>query len=155
MHPTRRAAHPLAPQRPLPTPPPFPARPLAQLRVAHSNGAATKLGKVKQVRKNIARVLTVVNQKAMEAYRKQVAGEKLTKVPKALRPKKTRAIRRALTTEQVRGRAVARAHGGLRCGRLGAQRLNIPPSPPFLRRRARSPSRRRRRRATSRCAASP
>ncbi len=100
--------------------------------MAHSNGAATKLGKVKQVRKNIARVLTVVNQKAMEAYRKQVAGEKLTKVPKALRPKKTRAIRRALTTEQVRGRAVARAHGGLRCGRLGAQRLNIPPLPPIF-----------------------
>ena len=52
------------------------------------------------MRKNIARVLTVVNQNARTAYRKQLKPK--DKAPKALRQKKTRAIRRQLTTAQVR-----------------------------------------------------
>lgn len=81
-------------------PPPSP--PLSvQLRVAQvTNGAASKLGKIGHVRKNIARVLTVLNQKAKETMRKEVAGMK--RIPKQLRAKKTRALRRALTTKEVR-----------------------------------------------------
>jgi hypothetical protein len=72
-----------------------------QLRVAQvTNGAASKLGKIRLVRKNIARVLTVVNQKSLDKMKGEVAG--LKRVPKQLRAKKTRAIRRALTKEQVR-----------------------------------------------------
>ena len=67
-----------------------------------TQGAASKLGKIKQTRKNIARVLTVINQKAMESYRKEVEGAAESRKPKALRAKKTRALRRALTKEQVR-----------------------------------------------------
>lgn len=74
-----------------------------QLRVAQvTGGAASKLGKIKQTRKNIARVLTVINTKAMDAYRSEVKGEKSNSIPKALRPKKTRALRRALTPKEVR-----------------------------------------------------
>lgn len=72
-----------------------------QLRVAQvTNGAASKLGKIGHVRKNVARILTVINQEAKSAMRKQASG--LTRIPKPLRAKKTRAIRRALTTKQVR-----------------------------------------------------
>lgn len=71
-----------------------------QLRVAQvTGGAASKLGKVKKVRKDVARVLTVINQKARENFRSQMKTEKF--IPKQLRAKKTRAIRRQLTKEQV------------------------------------------------------
>lgn len=74
---------------------------LATLRVAQvTGGAASKLGKIKQTRKNIARVLTVINTKAMDAYRSEVKDEKNNSIPKALRPKKTRALRRALTPKE-------------------------------------------------------
>ncbi len=63
-----------------------------------TNGAASKLGKIRLVRKNIARVLTVVNQKTLDTMKKEVTG--LKRIPKQLRAKKTRAIRRALTKEQ-------------------------------------------------------
>jgi hypothetical protein len=90
-------------------------RPL-QLRVAQvTNGAASKLGKIRLVRKNVARVLTTINQKAREAMSKDVKG--LKRVPKQLREKKTRAIRRALSPEQVRQQETReqskRARGGL------------------------------------------
>ena len=72
---------------------------LAQLRVAKvSGGAASKLAKIKVVRKNIARILTVYNQKQKAEARKQYQGKKYQ--PLDLRPKKTRAIRRKLKTEQ-------------------------------------------------------
>merc|ERR1719437_241415 len=72
---------------------------LSQLRVAKvSGGAASKLAKIKVVRKSIARILTVYNQKQKAEARKQHKGKKYT--PLDLRPKKTRAIRRALKTEQ-------------------------------------------------------
>merc|ERR1712025_428573 len=72
---------------------------LAQLRVAKvAGGAASKLAKIKIVRKSIARVLTVYNQKQKQEARKEYKGKKYT--PKDLRPKKTRAIRRRLSVEQ-------------------------------------------------------
>lgn len=78
---------------------------LATLRVAQvTNGAASKLSKIAVVRKNIARVMTVVNQKARTEMRKQVEGKK--RVPKQLREKKTRAIRRALSPGQKAKRTV-------------------------------------------------
>nr|ABO47869.1 ribosomal protein L35 [Alexandrium fundyense] len=72
---------------------------LAQLRVAKvAGGAASKLAKIKIVRKSIARILTVYNQKQEAEARKQWKGKKY--VPLDLRPKKTRAIRRRLKPEQ-------------------------------------------------------
>merc|ERR1711861_82699 len=66
---------------------------LSQLRVAKvAGGAASKLAKIKIVRKSIARILTVYNQK--QEARKEYKGKKY--LPIDLRPKKTRAIRRAL-----------------------------------------------------------
>mmetsp|Transcript_7041 Transcript_7041/g.8221 ORF Transcript_7041/g.8221 Transcript_7041/m.8221 type:complete len:124 (-) Transcript_7041:56-427(-) len=72
---------------------------LAQLRVAKvSGGAASKLAKIKVVRKNIARILTVYNTKQKAEARKQYKGKKY--VPLDLRPKKTKKIRQALKAEQ-------------------------------------------------------
>merc|ERR1711896_65971 len=72
---------------------------LSTLRVAKvTGGASSKLAKIKIVRKNIARILTVFNQKTKNEARKEWKGKKYT--PLDLRPKKTRAIRRALKTEQ-------------------------------------------------------
>ena len=93
----------ISPRHPLP-PPHHVLSPSLQLRVAQraNAGQTTKLGKIKQVRKNIARVLTVVNQNARAAYHKQLKPKDMA--PKALREKKTRAIRRRLTPAQVRMR---------------------------------------------------
>jgi len=63
-----------------------------------TGGAASKIAKIKSVRKSIARVLTVHNQQQKESIRKASAGQKY--ISKDLRMKKTRAIRRALTKEQ-------------------------------------------------------
>eukprot|EP00929_Paragymnodinium_shiwhaense_P033486 TRINITY_DN1837_c0_g7_i1.p2 TRINITY_DN1837_c0_g7~~TRINITY_DN1837_c0_g7_i1.p2 ORF type:complete len:124 (+),score=46.15 TRINITY_DN1837_c0_g7_i1:102-473(+) len=72
---------------------------LAQLRVAKvAGGAASKLAKIKIVRKSIARILTVYNQKQKAEARKEYKGKKY--MPLDLRPKKTRAIRRDLKVEQ-------------------------------------------------------
>eukprot|EP00339_Tiarina_fusa_P029157 CAMPEP_0117041940 /NCGR_PEP_ID=MMETSP0472-20121206/29247_1 /TAXON_ID=693140 ORGANISM="Tiarina fusus, Strain LIS" /NCGR_SAMPLE_ID=MMETSP0472 /ASSEMBLY_ACC=CAM_ASM_000603 /LENGTH=123 /DNA_ID=CAMNT_0004753065 /DNA_START=16 /DNA_END=387 /DNA_ORIENTATION=- len=69
---------------------------LQQLRVAKvTGGAASKLSKIKIVRKSIARVLTVINQKKKNAVREAFKGKKYA--PLDLRNKKTRAIRRRLT----------------------------------------------------------
>merc|ERR1711864_1508 len=68
---------------------------LAQLRVAKvTGGAASKLSKIRVVRKSIARVYIVMNQK--QNLRKFYKGKKYK--PLDLRPKKTRAIRKALST---------------------------------------------------------
>ncbi|RYG50991.1 50S ribosomal protein L29 [archaeon] len=75
---------------------------LSQLRVTQvTNNNASKVAKIKVVRKDIARVLTVVNQKAKSAMRKEAKDNKYKHVPKALRAKKTRALRRALTPAQA------------------------------------------------------
>merc|ERR1719183_1424322 len=72
---------------------------LAQLRVAKvTGGAASKLVKIKVVRKSIARVLTVYNQNQKARLRKRDWGRY---VPLDLRSKKTRAIRRALSAEDA------------------------------------------------------
>lgn len=72
---------------------------LSELHVAKvTDGAVSKIAKIKGVRKSIARVLTVHNQKVKEGLRKAAAGQKY--LPKDLRAKKTRAMRRALTKEQ-------------------------------------------------------
>merc|ERR1712177_160315 len=69
---------------------------LAQLRVAKvTGGAASKLSKIRVVRKSIARVYIVMHQKQKENLRKFYKGKKYK--PLDLRPKKTRAIRKALT----------------------------------------------------------
>ncbi|XP_059783428.1 large ribosomal subunit protein uL29-like [Balaenoptera ricei] len=66
---------------------------LAQLRVAKvTGGAASKLSKIRVVRKAIARVLTVINQTQKENLWKFYKGRKYK--PLDLRPKKTRAMRR-------------------------------------------------------------
>ena len=73
---------------------------LSTLRVAQvTGGAAAKLAKIGAVRKSIARVLTVTNQQAKKKLREHFAKEKF--IPKTLREKKTRAIRRKLTKEQA------------------------------------------------------
>jgi len=69
---------------------------LSTLRVAKvTGGAAAKLSKIRVTRKNIARVLTVINQTQSQELRKFYSGKKY--VPLDLRPKLTRAMRRALT----------------------------------------------------------
>eukprot|EP00540_Astrosyne_radiata_P022404 CAMPEP_0116830132 /NCGR_PEP_ID=MMETSP0418-20121206/4597_1 /TAXON_ID=1158023 /ORGANISM="Astrosyne radiata, Strain 13vi08-1A" /LENGTH=123 /DNA_ID=CAMNT_0004459209 /DNA_START=112 /DNA_END=483 /DNA_ORIENTATION=+ len=69
---------------------------LSELAVAKvTGGAASKIAKIKSVRKNIARILTVHNQQQKDGLRKAAAGSKY--LPKDLRAKKTRAMRRALT----------------------------------------------------------
>ncbi|KAK4522459.1 hypothetical protein GAYE_SCF06G2762 [Galdieria yellowstonensis] len=69
---------------------------LSQLRVAQvTGGAASKLAKIKEVRKSIARVLTVITQNQRQSVKEAYRGKKYK--PLDLRPKKTRAIRRRLT----------------------------------------------------------
>jgi len=80
---------------------------LSELHVAKvTDGAASKIAKIKSVRKSIARVLTVHNQQQKAGLRKASAGAKY--IPKDLRSKKTRAMRRALTKDE-RGRKTLKA----------------------------------------------
>ncbi|KAF8507593.1 ribosomal protein L35 [Gautieria morchelliformis] len=61
-------------------------------------GSAAKLTKINTVRKSIARVLTVINQKQRQNLREYYKGKKY--LPLDLRYKKTRAIRRRLTPHE-------------------------------------------------------
>jgi large subunit ribosomal protein L35e len=73
---------------------------LVGLRVAQvTGGAPSKLAKIKQVRKGIARVNTVIHQTQKAHIRKFYAGKKY--VPIDIREKKTRAMRRRLTRAQA------------------------------------------------------
>eukprot|EP00892_Ulva_mutabilis_P008464 jgi/Ulvmu1/5990/UM026_0114.1 len=73
---------------------------LGSLRVAEvTGGAPNKLAKIKAVRKSIACVLTVISHNQREAVRTALKGKKY--IPLDLRQKKTRALRRALSTEQA------------------------------------------------------
>merc|ERR1712151_137038 len=66
---------------------------LAELRVVKVNsGGASKLGKIKVVRKSIAKVLTVINQSQKSELQKLYRGKKCK--PLDLRPRKTRAMRK-------------------------------------------------------------
>mmetsp|Transcript_4633 Transcript_4633/g.10894 ORF Transcript_4633/g.10894 Transcript_4633/m.10894 type:complete len:125 (+) Transcript_4633:40-414(+) len=71
---------------------------LSQLRVSKvsGQGGPSKLSKIKVIRKSIARVLTVYNEKRRNTLKK--ASLKSKYIPLDLRKKKTRAIRRALST---------------------------------------------------------
>merc|ERR1712137_1376947 len=81
---------------------------LAELRVAKvTGGAASKLSKIKVVRKSIAVVLTVINQKELASSRDFYKKQKFE--PLNLRVKKTRAIRRRLTSEQLNKKASRQA----------------------------------------------
>ncbi|XP_034231667.1 60S ribosomal protein L35 isoform X2 [Thrips palmi] len=74
---------------------------LSNLRVAKvTGGAASKLSKIRVVRKAIARVYIVMHQKQKENLRKFYKDKKFK--PLDLRPKKTRAIRRRLTKHESR-----------------------------------------------------
>ncbi|KAM3728431.1 60S ribosomal protein [Dirofilaria immitis] len=73
---------------------------LASLQVSKVvGGGASKLSKIRTVRKNIARILTVINQTQKQELRKFYKG-KLFK-PLDIRLKKTRAMRRALTKHET------------------------------------------------------
>ncbi|MFH4976909.1 hypothetical protein AB6A40_003618 [Gnathostoma spinigerum] len=75
---------------------------LASLRVLKVTGAGIgtgKLSKVRTVRKNIARILTVMNQTQKQELRKFYKGKHYK--PLDLRFKKTRAMRRALTKKEA------------------------------------------------------
>ncbi|KAF9821184.1 hypothetical protein IEO21_00792 [Rhodonia placenta] len=72
---------------------------LLTLRVQKiAGGSAAKLTKINTVRKSIARVLTVMNQKQRQNLREFYRNKKY--LPLDLRPKKTRAIRRRLTPHE-------------------------------------------------------
>ncbi|KAF8524653.1 ribosomal protein L35 [Hysterangium stoloniferum] len=73
---------------------------LLTLRVQKiAGGSAAKLTKISSVRKSIARVLTVINQKQRQNLREFYKGKK--HLPLDLRYKKTRAIRRRLTSHEL------------------------------------------------------
>jgi large subunit ribosomal protein L35e len=73
---------------------------LSTLRVTQAaNSNASKVNQITGVRKEIARILTAVNQKAKAAVRETWAGKKY--IPKDLRQKKTRAMRRALSKSET------------------------------------------------------
>lgn len=72
---------------------------LANLRVVQvTGGTAPKLSKIRVFRKNIARVLTVIHQNQKDNLKRLYKGKKY--VPKDLRPKRTRALRKALTKRE-------------------------------------------------------
>jgi large subunit ribosomal protein L35e len=78
---------------------------LAQLRVAKvTGGAASKLAKIKVVRKSIARVLTVMHQSQKNELRKYYEGKQY--VPLDMRAKKTRAIRKRLSKSELASKTV-------------------------------------------------
>merc|ERR1712189_73019 len=73
---------------------------LAGLRVAKvTGGAASKLSKIRVVRKSIARVNIVINQTTKENLRKFYKNKKYK--PLDLRAKKTRTLRRALKPSEL------------------------------------------------------
>ncbi|KAF5851525.1 hypothetical protein GGP41_004341 [Bipolaris sorokiniana] len=73
---------------------------LIQLRTAKvTGGSNTKLTRIHDVRKGIAKVLTVINANQRAQLRLFYKGKKYT--PLDLRPKQTRAIRRRLTKHEA------------------------------------------------------
>ncbi|VDD93842.1 unnamed protein product [Enterobius vermicularis] len=73
---------------------------LASLQVSRvTGGTLPKLLKIRTVRKNIARILTVMNQTQKQELRKLYKGKRFK--PLDLRHKKTRAMRRALTKHEM------------------------------------------------------
>ncbi|KAI1447973.1 60S ribosomal protein L35 [Annulohypoxylon stygium] len=71
---------------------------LGQLRIQKVVSSGSKLNKIHDLRKSIARVLTVVNLKQRSQLRLFYKNKKY--LPLDLRPKQTRAIRRRLSPEE-------------------------------------------------------
>jgi len=71
---------------------------LSQMRIQKITSSGTKLNKIHDIRKSIARVLTVVNLKQRQHLRLFYKGKKY--LPLDLRPKQTRAIRRRLSEKE-------------------------------------------------------
>jgi large subunit ribosomal protein L35e len=75
---------------------------LASLRVAQlTNGAPSRIAKIGGTRKDIARVLTVFHSNERIQAKKLLADKPMNQWPKDLRPKMTRAKRRALPQSLV------------------------------------------------------
>ncbi|MCJ1273727.1 60S ribosomal protein L35 [Puttea exsequens] len=73
---------------------------LGQLRTQKvAGGASSKLTKIHDLRKSVARVLTIINQKQRQQLRLFYAKKKY--LPLDLRPKQTRAIRRRLSKHEA------------------------------------------------------
>jgi large subunit ribosomal protein L35e len=72
---------------------------LSQLRIQKITSSGTKLNKITDIRKSIARVLTVINLKQRQNLRLFYKNKKY--IPLDLRPKQTRAIRRRLSTKEA------------------------------------------------------
>ena len=72
---------------------------LSSLKVAKvAGGAPAKIAKIKSVRNSIVSVLTVIHEKKRDLVKAENKGKKY--LPRDIRGKKTRAIRRRLTTKQ-------------------------------------------------------
>lgn len=74
---------------------------LLQLRAKKAN---VRPGEIHRVRKNIARVLTLINLKARAQAATNVTNP--AKLPKSLRPKLTRALRRKLSPSEANARTL-------------------------------------------------
>merc|ERR1739847_203846 len=73
---------------------------LATLKVAKVTAqSASKLGKINVVRKDIAKVLTVINQARKQELNKFYRGKKVK--PADLKPRKTRALRKRLNKHET------------------------------------------------------
>lgn len=72
---------------------------LGQLRIQKIASSGTKLNKIHDLRKSIARVLTIINAKQRHQLRLFYKNKKY--MPLDLRPKQTRAIRRRLSAEDA------------------------------------------------------
>merc|ERR1712072_1473232 len=73
---------------------------LHKLRVAKvASSNSSKLTKISDVRKSIARIHTIMTQKTREAIREQTKKDKYT--PLDMRAKKTRALRRKMTKHEA------------------------------------------------------
>jgi len=77
---------------------------LSRLRVTQAaNASASKVNQITNLRKDIARILTAINLKVSAASKEQYKGQKY--LPKDLRVKATRAIRRRLTVAETHVKA--------------------------------------------------
>ncbi|KAA8916949.1 hypothetical protein TRICI_000916 [Trichomonascus ciferrii] len=77
---------------------------LAKLRVQSASSNNVRSTKIAEVKTSIARVLTVINLTQREQLREFYKGKK--HIPKDLRAKKTRAIRRRLTPNEAKAQTV-------------------------------------------------
>merc|ERR1712113_306376 len=80
---------------------------LNQLRVAKvAGGTSSKLGRIRVVRKAIAKYLTVINEKYRAEVKAKYTNKPENKKPYCIRAKKTRAIRKRLSKSQTRQKTI-------------------------------------------------